>query len=135
MSKKEKVMLACDLESPWPFPTNFSRTLDPSPAAMSLAVEDSLLNEAKANLKYVYIKAVGGYRYTIAYRPAVKGNRVEFVDIAVAVCSPNDQYVKRVGRDLAVSRMLNGNFITLPLAYYGLDLVPSILHGMLGGEQ
>jgi hypothetical protein len=118
----------------WPFPTSTKpNKLDEQMAeACNVTEEDSLLEEAKASLKFVYVKGVGGYRYVFAYRPAVVGNRAEFVDLAVATCSPNDQYIKRVGKDLAVSRMLNGNYVTLPLAYFGVNDVPSVLHGMFG---
>lgn len=52
---------------------------------------------------------------TIAYRRNTRGKSVE---IATAVCSKHDQYNKRIGKQIAVARFMNGQSINVPFSYH-----------------
>ena len=56
---------------------------------------------------------------TIAYRPVLHDSKGypagKFGDVAVAWCSPQDRYNRKLGEALALQRMQFGNCITLPI--------------------
>lgn len=138
MSKKknkkdlvEKVIDTFILEPRWPFPVG-GPLLDKQ-LELNSAINEHLGTED--NIKYTHVRNPEGYSYTFAYRQAVSGKRCAFVDVAVAVCSPDDQFNKALGRDLAASRLLNGEYLSLPLAYFGVDEVPTMLHGMFNERR
>lgn len=113
--KKAEKALQKEIDN-WPFPT-------PPLSALNAP-----------NVRYFYIQdGLGGYSYSFAYRPAVRGNRCRFIELAVAVCSPSDNFSRKKGRMLAESRLLAGNFITVPLAGYHLNDVPYYLNAQYGG--
>lgn len=78
-------------------------------------------------IRYGYYSTYDGYRFTVAYRPSVRGRNSKFMDIAVAVCSPKDNFSKKFGRSLAVSRLLHGEYVTLPVGRDGNQFVPAAL--------
>lgn len=111
-----------DTNSPWPFPVAKMTT-----SPISLVDSDS-----DQPVSYVHIQnGLMGYSYTFAYRKVLEGNG-KFVDVAVAVCSPKDQFNRKVGRDIATQRLYQGVFMTLPLAGDGDRFVAAQLWGMFG---
>lgn len=135
------------LNGPWPFPTSAIPVFKENSQHVEYSVswpypvdglknlvkeKDAMVSDALKEIKYAYVAGPKGYKFSFAYRLAVKGNRAEFIDLAVATCSPNDQYIKRVGRDLATSRLLNGEYVTLPLGIHGAENVAAVLHGIFG---
>lgn len=127
----EKVIDSLIPEPRWPFPLGgpmLDKQLELNAAINDFMDDDSMV-------KYIHVRNPGGYSYTFAYRQAVSGKRCAFVDLAVAVCSPDDQFNKRLGRDLALSRLLNGEYLSLPLASFGVDNVTTLLHGMFSEDN
>ena len=66
----------------------------------------------------VHIVHMPGYHgkggFTVAYRQHLSGTG-KMVDIAVAYCSDKDTYSKRVGRNIAISNIMEERVITLPV--------------------
>lgn len=108
--------------SPWPFPVAKMTT-----GPISLVHLDS-----EPPVSYIHIQnGLMGYSYTLAYRK-VLGSNSKFVDLAVAVCSPKDQFNRKVGREIATQRLEQGIFMTLPLAADGDRFIAAQLWGMFG---
>lgn len=122
----DRVLDAVIPEPRWPFPLG-GALLDKQ-IEMNAAINDFL--DDTRDISYAHVRNEGGYSYSIAYRPSVCGRQSNFVDMAVAVCSPEDQFNRKLGRDLSTSRLLNGEYVTLPLGQFGKDRIASILHGM-----
>lgn len=82
-------------------------------------------------IRYVYVRqGLGGYSYAFAYRKVLHRAGGKFVDVAVAVCSPKDQFSRKVARTLCLERLNGGTYITLPLAIDGDKYIDAMLHGM-----
>lgn len=110
--------------SPWPFPV----------AKMTTGPIHLVHLDSEPPVSYVHIQnGLMGYSYTFAYRKILEGNG-KFVDVAVAVCSPKDQFSRKVGRDIARARLHRGVFMSLPLAADGDRFVTAQLWGMFGGQ-
>lgn len=88
------------------------------------------------NIKYVHVRnGLGGYSYTFAYVKVLNGGKTKFVDVAAAVCSPKDQFDKKIGREIATNLLLKGNSMRLPLAIDGDRFIAAQLHGMFGTPE
>lgn len=127
----EKVIDSLIPEPRWPFPLG-GPMLDKQ-LELNAAINDFLDDDG--NVKYTHVRNPGGYSYTFAYRQAVTGKRSVFVDLSVAVCAPEDQFNKSVGREIALSRLLNGEYLTLPLASFGVDNIATLLHSMFSEDN
>lgn len=70
---------------------------------------------------------------TIAYRPANNNRNCRMVQVAVAYCSPNDHFNRKLGSAMAVEKFLNGETILVqarnPL---DPDMLPLTLRDMFG---
>lgn len=124
----DRVLDAVIPEPRWPFPLG-GAALDEQ-IKMNAKINDFLDDTRNINYVHVRNEKTDGYSYTFAYRPSVSGKRSNFVDLAVAVCAPEDQFNRKLGRDLSTSRLLNGEYISLPLGFMGLDRVPALLHSL-----
>ena len=114
----------------WPFPVGIY--LDKTISTPSDPVE-KWPDSDKSEIKYLHIRNHVGHSYTLAYRNSVKGKKVNFIEVAVAVCSPKDQYSRKLGRILAESRLNAGNYIMLPVSnVYAspAEMLYSIFHGL-----
>lgn len=118
--KKAKKAFEKFLDDGWPFPI----------------VKDSIKmnKEISDNVYYVHIRNEFGNSYTVAYRPVVSGRQSEFYEMAVAVCSTKDQFCRSLGRDLAHSRLLNGECIVLPIGSLGRENVANVLRAMFNED-
>jgi hypothetical protein len=116
--KKELV-----LNTPWPFPPTFRISASPdtfSISASHINIVKSVGDRLSAlGLKVVHINDVqdGRYKFTVVYRPCLKSGSPKMYEMAVAVCSPKDTYVRRVGTQLALTRFEDGEVMILPLAH------------------
>lgn len=96
----------------------------------------SVSNPILEDIKYVHVRnGLGGYSYTFAYVKVLAGGKSKFVDVAVAVCSPKDQFNKKVGREIATNLLLSGSSLRLPLAIDGDQFIAAQLHGMFGTPE
>ncbi len=116
--KKELV-----LNTPWPFPTTFriSASSDTfSMGASRINMVESVGDRLSAlGLKVVHINDVqdGRYKFTIVYRPCLENGSPKMYEMAVAVCSPKDVYVRKIGVELALTRFEASEVMILPLAH------------------
>lgn len=82
-------------------------------------------------LMYVFDRdepTTGGF--TLAFRPARAYKSTKMVDVAVSYCSYGDRFDKKIGRDIALRRFLNNEFISVPALRYGEDSVHDELRRM-----
>lgn len=104
----------------WPFPiSNPLVTFDNYFESVSITEDEDVLEKVRILHVNRHSMGSGMHSYTVAYRPCTtfkSGNMVEF---AVAVCCPNDQFNKRIGKELAEARFNNGQTVTLPIKEEG----------------
>ena len=118
------------MNSPWPFPTIMPNTTTPpeyNPEAAK-ALKDrldtalkqyrvQLHDSAKANnigIVHIHEDGVKG-GLTIAYRKTSQFNSGRMVEVAVAVCSIEDAFSKKIGVQYALEKFFDGTTIELPL--------------------
>lgn len=90
-----------------------------------------LKEEAKVlNTKYLTVNDI----YTIAFRPYGTFPECRMVDVAVATCSPEDVFSKKVGKYQALLKMFDGACIQLPLMDlwrdWGVKEIKAVLFNM-----
>ena len=76
----------------------------------------NIVQEAeKAGVRFIHCHAQGVKGgVTIAYRHTSPDYNGKMVEVAVAYCSPEDKFVKKVGAALAANRFMCGQTITVP---------------------
>lgn len=111
---------------PWPFPTimpnTHTATKDTSEIKLRLMeamkqYREQLHDSAKAqNIGIVHIHqdgVKGGM--TVAYRKCTEYKSGCMVEVAVASCSTDDAFSKKIGVQIALEKFFDGNTIELPL--------------------
>lgn len=64
-------------------------------------------------------KLKGGY--TVAWRKVTNFKNSRMIELSIAHCSKYDQFSKKIGTDLALEYMANGNVVVLPLRTNNTD--------------
>lgn len=81
--------------------------------------KEMLLKAKLCGVGIVHIKSdEGGWRkggMTIAFKKSNHYPRGRMVEVAVAVCSPDDTFSRKVGTKLALEKFFSGEVIELPL--------------------
>lgn len=80
---------------------------------------NTVMEECNIGIVYIHSR-----KTTVAY---VKQARSKVALISTAVCSKHDQFVKRTGKMIAVNRLLDGEFINIPVAD-GYSIEAQIFH-------
>ncbi len=111
----------------FPFPTirPKEKMIEKAKSLAEQCREDGIL------LMYVFDRenpVSGGF--SIAYRPSRAYKSTVMVDVAVSYCRPGERFDKKIGRDFALRRFLNGEFIQVPALRYGEDYVHEELRQM-----
>lgn len=96
-------------QSGWPFPGSFKESTDPK---VTLAKE-----AVKSGISIVHIfdtdRPKGGM--TIAFRKTTEHKSGDMVEFAIANCSPEDTFSKKVGTRIATENFLDGYTTQLPI--------------------
>lgn len=80
---------------------------------------NAVMEECDIGVVYIHSR-----KTTVAY---VKQARSKIALISTAVCSKHDQFVKRTGKMIAVNRLLDGEFINIPIVS-GYKIEDQIFH-------
>lgn len=80
---------------------------------------NTVMEECDIGVVYIHSR-----KTTVAY---VKQARSKIALISTAVCSKHDQFVKRTGKMIAVNRLLDGEFINIPIVS-GYKIEDQIFH-------
>lgn len=119
-------------ELQFPFPT--SRPQEKVTINFKGTNEMSLAEKCKYDgiqLMYVFNRdnpVTGGF--SLAFRPSRVYKSTTMVDVAVSYCKPGERFNKKIGRDFALRRFLNGEYIQVPALRYGEDYMHEDLRGM-----
>ncbi len=80
------------------------------------------VNTVQDDMRDFNIKICHGYDprhnrggVTIAYRKTSEWKNTRMVEVALAYCSPQDSFNKKIGAQLAVNRFLNENTVLVPV--------------------
>lgn len=119
-------------ELQFPFPT--SRPQEDDVMQNKPFREMSLAEKCKIDgiqLMYIFDRrypVTGGF--SVAFRPSRAYKSTTMVDIAISYCRPGERFDKKIGRDFALRRFLNGEYIQVPALRYGEDYVHEEIRNM-----
>lgn len=104
-----------NITAKWPFPTG------QKPEAFEIVQELSLIDKAQLlGVKLVHIKSdtnpKGGL--TVAFKKISPFNSGRMVEVAVATCSIEDTFSRKIGTQIALTNFFEDKTINLPLANY-----------------
>lgn len=130
-----------DTKAAWPFPTSplgFAKIGSTSFGSPKFSTLAEIREESGIKIMHVNNHANIDanvhkmYSYTVAYRPTVlSGKNTRMVDIAIACCSPKDNFCKKTGAEIATNKFLDGEYITLPLKHGNLATITDNIGVML----
>ena len=110
--------------SGWPFPVMTTSTTVYKTPVDPKFVRGSMfeVNTVQDDMRDFNIKICHGYDprhnrggVTIAYRKTSEWKNTRMVEVALAYCSPQDSFNKKIGAELAVNRFLNENTVLVPV--------------------
>lgn len=108
----------------WPFPVgnkpdavHLQRAKAPAPST----TKQDFMVANRVRVVHFFDKNDPKGGVTVAYRKTSEHNSSNMVEVAVAYCSPKDQFSKKIGTELALDYFNQGRAILVPARVSGTD--------------
>ena len=88
----------------WPFPHG----------PLETSTFEEILRDHNITVTHIFNESRNKGGVTLAWRSCNTHRNTRMVEVAVAYCHPDDNYVRKVGSRLAVDRFLAGNTVVVP---------------------